>query len=142
MMKIKAVLFSVLVAVILAGCSGASGASTKLTSDDVVDAFKVAGLVVEDKRVMTKDDYGVGPMKAKDATMFTVPFVCSDCNVRVTAYDKDADLKQSKAYYDDLGKESAMLFSWTIEHANILVQLSGDMDEVKVEEYKAALEEL
>lgn len=136
MTKIKAMLLSLIVAVVLAGC----GDSGELTSDAVVEAFKDAGLVVEDEREMAKEDYGVGPMKATDATMFTVPFVCEDCNVRVTAYDNDADLKQSKAYYDDLGKESAMLFSWTIEHSNILVQLSGDMEEEKVEEYRAVLE--
>lgn len=140
MTKIKAVLLSALVAVILAGCSGVSGASTKLTSGDVVDGFKDAGLTVEDKREMSKDDYGMAPMKAADGTMFTVPFVCEDCNVRVMSFKKDADLKQTKAYYDDLGAESAMFFSWTIEHANILVQLSGDMEEEKVEEYREVVE--
>lgn len=128
--------------VILAGCGSGGASSSKLTSDDVVEAFEDAGLVVEDKRAMTKDDYGVGPMKSTSGTIFTVPFVCSDCSVRVTAYDNDADLEQSKAYYDDLGAESAMLFSWTIAHSNILVQLNGDMEEADYEKYKAALEDL
>lgn len=140
--KIKAVLLAMAVAVVLAGCGGAGGASTELSSDDVVDAFKDAGLTVEDKREMSKDDYGMAPMKAADGTMFTVPFVCEDCNVRVMSFKKDADLNQTKAYYDDLGKESAMFFSWTIEHENILVQLSGDMEEDKVEEYREVVEGL
>lgn len=143
MSKIKVVLLTLLAAVVLVGCGGGgSSASKGLTSSDVVDAFKDAGLAVEDKREMTKDDYGMAPMKAADGTMFTVPFVCEDCNVRVMSFDKDADLKQTKAYYDDLGAESAMLFSWTIAHSNILVQLNGDMEEADYEKYKAALEEL
>lgn len=142
MTKFKAILLTLVVAVVLAGCGAAGGASTKLTSAGVVDAFKDAGLTVEDKREMTKDDYGMAPMKAKDGTMFTVPFVCEDCNVRVMAFDKDADLKQTKEYYDMLGKESAMLFSWTIAHSNILIQLNGDMEEADYEKYKAVLEEM
>lgn len=46
MTKIKAVLFTALLALVLAGCGGASGSSKGLTSSDVVDAFKDSGLVV------------------------------------------------------------------------------------------------
>ena len=55
MTKIKAVLFTALLALVLAGCGGASGSSKGLTSSDVVDAFKDSRLVVEDKREMTKE---------------------------------------------------------------------------------------
>ena len=41
-----------------------------------------------------------------------------------------------KAYYDDLGEGSAMLFSWTAVKDNILIQINGDLPE---EKYKKAL---
>jgi hypothetical protein len=33
-----------------------------------------------------------------------------------------------------------MVFSWTFEHDNILLQLSGDLPEEKAMQYKEALE--
>lgn len=137
---ITALLFG---ATLLAACSsGTSGGSPALTSDDAIKAFEDAGLVVEDTRKMTKDDYGMAPMKAEEGQIFTVPFVCVDCGVRVMSFGNDSDLEQTKSYYDKLGEESAMLFSWTIEHRNILVQLNGDMPEEDYEKYKEALEGL
>ncbi|MBS4193467.1 hypothetical protein [Lederbergia citri] len=126
--------------VLLSACSSGTGGSKSLSVDDAIKAFEDDGLVVEDVRKMTKDDYGLAPMKAKEGKIFTVPFVCDDCNVRVMSFDKNDDLKQTKEYYDKLGKESAMFFSWTIEHDNILVQLNGDMDEEDYEKYKKSIE--
>lgn len=138
MLKLKPIIFTLLLMVLFA-CSSKTGG---LSTDDAINAFKDAGLVVENVREMTKDDYGMAPMKAKEAKIFTVPFVCDDCNVRVMSFDNDDDLKETKAYYDDLGKESAIFFSWTIEHKNILVQLNGEMEEEDYKEYKSALESL
>lgn len=127
---------------LLVACSSDAGGSNALTADDALKAFEDAGLEVVNARAMTKDDYGMAPMKAKEGKMFTVPSVCDDCNVRVMSFEKDSELKETKDFYDDLGKESAMLFSWTIGHKNILIQLNGDMVEEDYEKYKEALEGL
>lgn len=141
MSKLKTFILTLLLSMLFA-CSSGAGGSNAISTDDAINAFKDAGLEVEDVRDMSKDDFGFAPMKAKEAKMFTVPFVCEDCNVRVMSFDKNNDLKETKSYYDDLGKESAMFFSWTIEHENILVQLNGDMEEEDYEKYKAALESI
>ncbi|WP_267206729.1 hypothetical protein [Salinibacillus xinjiangensis] len=39
-----------------------------------------------------------------------------------------------KDYYDSLGEESAMLFSWTIQHDNLLVQINYSLPEEKYNE--------
>ncbi|GAQ18531.1 stress protein [Oceanobacillus picturae] len=140
MKRFLVLLFLVAVSLVITACNnaGASG----LTNDDVVSAFKDAGLEAEEPTEMTKDDYGMAPMKATEGTRFLIPSLGEDSGGRIFTYDNDSDLDQMKEYYDTLGEESAMFFSWTIKHKNVLVQINGDLEEETYEEYKAALEEL
>jgi len=114
----------------------------KLTVDEVLQAFKAAGLEAENPRDMTKQDYGFAPMKAQEAKRFFIPSLGEDAGGRIFSFDNMADLKQTKEFYDAAGRESAILFSWTIEKGNILVQLNGDLPKEKYEKYKKALDEL
>ncbi|EQB35254.1 MULTISPECIES: hypothetical protein [Virgibacillus] len=127
--------------VTLSACNNA-GASEELTTDDVVSAFKDAGLEAEEPKEMTKDDYGIAPMKADEGVRFLIPSLGSDSGGRIFTYENDADLDEMKEYYDTLGEETAMLFSWTIKHENVLVQINGDLEESKYNEYKSALENI
>jgi hypothetical protein len=140
MKKLVGIMF--LFVLFLTACSSATGGKDSITPDKVIVAFKGAGLEAEDSRKMTKDDYGVAPMKAEEGKLIILPSVCEDCGARIFNYENDKDLDEMKAYYDDLGKESAMLFSWTIKHKNILVQLNGDLPEEEYNKYVKALEEL
>ncbi|SEN77856.1 hypothetical protein [Lihuaxuella thermophila] len=126
-----------LLSLILGGCSDQN---QSLTVDDVLQKFKAAGLEAENPREMTKDDYGLAPMKAKEAKRFFIPSLGENAGGRIFSFDNAADLKQTKEFYDRMGKESAMLFSWTIEKDNILVQINGDLPEEKFKQYKKALE--
>jgi hypothetical protein len=112
------------------------------TSNQVVEAFKAAGLEAEDARPMTKDDYGMAPMVAVEAMRFFIPSLCEDCGGRVLSFDSPDDLEKTKSFYVRLGEESAMLFSWVFTKDNILVQINGDLPEETAMKYKAALESL
>jgi hypothetical protein len=139
MRKLLITMFHLCLLLVVAGC----GDDAKTVSvDDAIAAFKNAGLEAESPRKMTKDDYGMAPMKAKEAKYILIPSLCEDCGGRVFSFENEEDLKQTKAYYDELGKESAMLFSWTLAKGNILVQLNGDLPEEKYKEYEKALNEL
>jgi len=132
-------LFSVIIfALLLVACNNNAG--DKIKVDNVISAFKDAGLEAESPREMTKDDYGLAPMKADEAKIVKIPSLCDDCNARILSFDNEEDLEQTKKFYDELGKESAMLFSWTIKHKNILVQLNGDLPEEQYNKYKKTLE--
>lgn len=48
----------------------------KWTTEQVVEVFRAAGLEVENPRPMTKDDYGMAPMRAVEATRFLIPSLC------------------------------------------------------------------
>ncbi|MCM3444396.1 hypothetical protein [Metabacillus halosaccharovorans] len=133
MKKILVLLFSVM---ILTAC----GNGTKgLTSSEVVTAFKDAGLKAEESREMTKDDYGMAPMKAEEGTIVKIG---DDMNARIMSFENESDLNETKEFYDKLGEESAMLFSWTLAKDNILIQMNGDLPEDKYNEYKEVLEGL
>jgi hypothetical protein len=134
----KKIITGILFTLLLVACS--NGGEDKLKVDDVIATFKKAGLEAESPRKMTKDDYGLAPMKAYEAKIVKLPSLCDDCNARIFSFENEEDLEQTKKFYDDLGKESAMLFSWTIKHKNILVQLNGDLPEEQYNKYKKALE--
>lgn len=115
------------------------GSSGGVTTDDLVAAFKVAGLEAENAREMSAKDYGAAPMVASQAMIFGIPSVCSDCNGRVFTFEREADRNTLKAYYETLGKSSALLFSWVFVEGNSLVQLNGDMEEATARKYEAVL---
>lgn len=108
-------------------------------SAQVVDAFTAAGLEAENPRPMTVDDYGFAPLVAIEGTRFLIPSLCSDCGGRILSFTSIEDLEKTRAYYVDLGKESAAFFSWTFVKDNILVQINGDLPEEQARQYEAAL---
>ncbi|SFS59364.1 hypothetical protein [Marininema halotolerans] len=121
----------------LLGCSD-SQAET-MTTEGVIKQFKDAGLEADNAREMTKKDYGMAPMKAKEAKRFFIPSLGKDAGGRIFQFDNTNDLKQTKAFYDKAGRESAMLFSWTASKGNILIQINGDLPEDKFKKYKEVL---
>ncbi len=114
----------------------------KWTTAQVVEAFQVAGLEVENPRPMTKNDYGMAPMRAVEATRFLIPSLCPDCGGRIFSFATRDDLEITKKYYEELGKSSALFFSWVFAKDNILVQINGDLPEARAREYENALNAL
>jgi hypothetical protein len=112
------------------------------TSQQAGDAIKAAGLEFESPTSMTKDDYGMAPMMAVEGIHFLIPSLCSDCGGRLLVFDNQAGLDATKSYYEEMGKSSALFFSWAFEKDNILLQINGDLPEVKAKAYQAALEAL
>lgn len=111
---------------------------------DVTKGFKDNGLAVNEEREMTKDDYGMAPMRAKEGVIFGVEKGYDDqyMNGRLMKFDNKEDLEQTKKYYDDLGKESAMFYSHTYKSDDdkFLIQMNGDIDDKTFEKYKKSME--
>lgn len=89
---------------------------------------------------MTKDDYGLAPMTAVEGMRFLIPSLCPDCGGRVLSFASSEDLEVTKAYYAELGRASAIFFSWVFVKDNILVQINGDLPEEKAKQYEAVLD--
>lgn len=109
---------------------------------DVTKGFKDDGLAVNEEREMTKDDYGMAPMKAKEGVIFGVEKGYDDqyMNGRLMKFDNKDDLEQTKKYYDEVGKESALLYSHTHSKDDFLLQMNGDIDDKTFEKYKKSIE--
>lgn len=141
MRKVIFVIMAVVLVVGLVGCGGNSKPK-ELQSSQVVDAFKQAGLECENTRAMTKEDYGMAPMSAKEGTRFFIPSLGADNGGRIMSFVSKDDLTKTKDFYEKMGKESAMFFSWVFAKDNILVQINGNLKEDKAKQYEAALNNL
>ena len=125
------------IAVLACGCGG-SGAK-ELMCDQVVAAFKAAGLEAEGVTVMETADYGIVPKLATEGKRFLVPSLGDDSGGRIMVFKSTADRDKVKAAYDAMGAESAMLFSWVFVRDNVLVQINGSLPEAQAKAYEAAL---
>ncbi len=136
------ILFVVFMTVfIIFACDLSALIYTKVTPQKVINSFKDAGLEAENPTKMIPDDYGLAPM-ADEGIHFFIPSLCSDCGGRVF-YCKDIKrLEKLKEYYDELGKISAMFYSWTFINGNILVQINGDLPEEQARKYEAVLNKI
>ncbi len=125
-----------------------SSESAATNLDDIIEAFSQQSLVVYNPRDMTKEDFGIAPMSATKAKIFSLIETDNEeeqQNARLLTFDNLDDLKATKKYYDDLGKDSAMLFSYTAVNEDdlVLMQFNGQLSQDQVEKYaKAASLEL
>lgn len=126
----------------------ASSEQSATDLDEIIDTFTDQSLVVYNPRDMTKEDFGIAPMSATSAKIFSLIETDNEDdqqNARLLTFDNLDDLRATKKYYDDLGKDSAMLFSYTAvnEDELLLMQFNGQLPQELVEKYtKAASLEL
>jgi hypothetical protein len=135
-------LLMLILVVLLSACSGAS---SSITTDEVVTKLKDAGLEAESPtEIKTKEDYGVAPMLPIDGKRILVPSLGEDAGGRIFIFDNKDDLRKMKAYYDEMGKASGLLFSWTASNEDklVLLQMNGDMEEGQFKKYEEALNNL
>lgn len=128
----------VLVLILVTTACGNSNGNQKMTADDVVTAFKNAGLEAENTTKMTKDDYGMAPFVC-EGTRFLIPSLGDDSGGRIFICEEKEDLDNLAKYYNDLGKSSAMFFSWVFTKGNVLVQINGDLAEDTAKKYEQAI---
>ena len=133
---------AILFILLVSACSPASSPFKKWTSSQAGAAINSAGLEYSGAKPMTKADYGMAPMTAIEGTHFLIPSLCADCGGRIFSFASQGDLDATQAYYVNLGKGSAALFSWVYAKDNILVQINGDLAEAKAKQYQEALNNL
>jgi hypothetical protein len=114
----------------------------KWSAADAVAALTAAGVEFADARPMTKDDYGLAPMTAAEGIRFMIPSLCEDCGGRLYSFADLKDLELMEAYYVELGRSSAILFSWVFTQDNILIQINGQLPEETARKYETAIKSL
>jgi hypothetical protein len=132
----------VLVCLLLTACGGGqtaqAPAAKAVTPDDVIAAFKAAGLEAENARAMTKEDYGMAPMLC-DGRRFFIPSLGPNNGGRVFVCPNATDRDKLATFYRELGKASAALFTHALVKGNVVVQLNGDLSEEQAKKYEAAI---
>lgn len=122
---------------LVASCSSRN--YQKWQSSQVIDAFHAAGLEAEGVRPLEPADYGAAPLVADEGVRFLIPSLGEDRGGRVFNFDTPEELAAMKAYYETLGESNALFFSWVFTRDNILVQITGGLDEAIARQYEAAL---
>lgn len=117
-----------------------SGQVKDMTSADVVAKLRSEGLVADNPTAMEPKDFGIAPV-SEDATRFLIPSLGADNGGRAFVFKSTDELQKTKSSYDDLGKESGLLFSWTFANGNkgVLVQINGDLPKVQAKRYEAVI---
>lgn len=114
-------------------------ATAPVKLETVIEKFKKDGLAVNDARAMTKDDFGMAPLKAKESQIFGIQLDSNGeyQNARMFSFDDIDDLTDTKDYYDELGESSSITFSYTAADKNklLLMQFNGDLPQELVEKY-------
>lgn len=119
----------------------------KWTVEQAIAAFKAANLEAENSYEMEPKDYGLAPLTATKGVRFIIPSLGKDAagndqGGRVFSFANTDDLKRTQTYYDELGKGSAVLFSWLFVKDNILVQLNGELSKEVAQKYGTALDSM
>ena len=121
---------------------------TEPTCADVIAAFEAAGLEVGEYHPL-EGSTGSLPRTWTEAIHFYVPSLCETCGGRVFVFESIQKRDAVRDYYIDLGESLAKLaaFSdkvevdqppWVFTHANLLVEINGDLPEETAAQYKAA----
>lgn len=139
MKKKMGMLLAIMILLITAACS--SGEAT-VKADDVISKFKAAGLESENVKDLTSKDMGMGPMKYEEAKRIFVPALGEDEGGRLFVFKKESDLEELKNYYDELGKASAMFFSYTHAKGNVLLQMTSKMEKEEFAKYQKVIDDL
>lgn len=134
-MKNRLLLLSILL------LAAACGSSSTIDPQEVVDAFQSAGLEAESTTEMTAADYGAAP-KVGDGLRFLIPSLGEGNGGRIIAVANANDREELVNFYETLGEQSALFFSWVFVKDNIVVQINGDLEEDVARQYEAALNSL
>jgi hypothetical protein len=131
-MKSK-ILVLVLLLLLLVGC-GASESDEKYVKNvnELISEFTAAGLNVGGPATMEASDFGMAPYVSQEAMIFEVE---TEMNSRVFKVTNKDDLSKLKAYYDDLGKASALFYSHTYSKGEYLIQMNGEISKAVFDKY-------
>jgi hypothetical protein len=106
-------------------------------NSQIIEAFKAAGLEVENPRQMTKpQDYGKIPAIDVECTQFAISLPEIDAAGHIFSFASEDQIEKMVQYYADASADN---FSWVYVKDNILVQLDGRLEEEKAKQYEAAM---
>lgn len=88
---------------------------------------------------MTVEDYGFAPI-GEEGLRFFLPSLGEEAGGRIMRYDDSDVADRAEAYYEDLGEQSAALFSHVFRRGNIVIQVNGTLPQEQADLLETALE--
>lgn len=115
--------------------------SNKYTSQQVVDAFKGAGLEVAQLRPYNPGfaTATTAPFQYVDGFNFNLPTVSTGAAGSVTSFQSSGEMDKAKAWVADLGKNGGIFSFRTYQRDNILVAISSSVPEATAKQYETVL---
>jgi hypothetical protein len=109
-----------------------------IPAEDVIAAFKAAGLQAEGARPLTIADYALVPYVCQGLRFF-IPSLGPDNGGRIFICDNKGDEDTLSSYYQSFGQPGSEFFSWVFVKGNIVVQINGALPEATANQYEAAI---
>lgn len=110
-----------------------AAAFVKWNVDQVIQAFRNAGLEVGPYRPMQKDDYAGAPVMTLQGICFYISSNGDGCTARVLSFLDETSLTKTRQYFTDTG------YTWLFVNANILVEMNPEVNETTARGYEAVL---
>ncbi|ANT56717.1 stress protein [Bacillus altitudinis] len=128
----KLSIFIFICLMMLTACSSAASNEKQLTTANIIEAFKSAGLEAEKPSDLKQKEFG---NIREEGKRILIPSLGENAGGRIF------DLQQAKSYYDELGNAGSMFFSHTHSKGNFLLQMNGEMKDSEFEKYKKVMDE-
>jgi hypothetical protein len=147
---------SILIVIFCEGCSWAQSPSSKartesLKIEDILKAFKAAGLPIEKEIIYTEENDtnkllgrpGQYIAKAKWADKRIEQPVSGDLQGgTVEAFESQENLERRKKYIEKLGEASSLFVQYIFAHKNVLLRLEKALTPTQAAEYEKVLKQL
>ena len=98
----------------LTACSSAASNEKQLTTGNIIEAFKSAGLEAENHLILNKRVWKYKRRRKR----ILIPSLGENAGGRIFKFGNETDLQQAKSYYDELGNAGSMFFSHTYSKGN------------------------
>ncbi|BBE51156.1 hypothetical protein OYT1_ch1609 [Ferriphaselus amnicola] len=93
---------------------------------------------IEFQYLMSPKNYGAAPYVCEGAR-FAILSLGDDAGGRIFFCKKMADRNRLANYYRELGKSSALFFSWVFVKGNVVLQLNGDLSEQRAKDLASSI---
>ncbi|MFP3751232.1 stress protein [Bacillus altitudinis] len=134
----KLSIFIFICLMMLTACSSAASNEKQLTTANIIEAFKSAGLEAEKPSDLKQKEFG---NIREEGKRILVPSLGENAGGRIFKFGNETDLQQAKSYYDELDNAGSMFFSHTYSKGNFLLQMNGEMKDSEFEKYKKVMDE-
>lgn len=124
-------------ALLLTAC-GSEETSVNVTTNDVIQSFKDAGLEIGEISDLENKEFG---NTREEGKRILVPSLGEDAGGRLFKFKDKEGLEEAKSYYDELGNSGPMFYSHTHANGLFLLQMNGDMEDAEFEKFKTAMDE-